>query len=169
MNELRRVAMVAVALAPMACGGVSVRYVVESDMRFEHCYRIDEDPGVAVGDKRACWEEWRDRYMRGQDANRIAYANERLRILQGATPTVATPAMAMSSATGCPLPNSPYAPPPSVVTTGVKIGVAAAPPDRVCSDGCNRDWKTCGPACNGNIDCLGSCDGKLRTCMKACF
>ena len=153
----------------VACGGVSVRYVVESDMRFEHCYRIDEDPSVPVGDKRACWTDWRQKYERGQDPNRITYVAERLRVLDQTSPNGSPNVAAANTAVGCPLPNSPYAPPPPVATSGVAIGVNAPPPDVGCSDTCNRDWKTCSPTCSGDIDCLGKCDGKLRTCMKGCF
>lgn len=159
------------SLGLLACGGVSVRYVVESDMRFEHCYRIDEDPRVSVDDKRACWTDWREKYQRGQDPNRITYVAERLRVLDvsAAKGTPSTPTVAAATAAGCPLPNSPYAPPPPVATSGVSVGMNAAPPDVTCSDTCNHDWKSCGPTCSGDLDCLGKCDGKLRTCMKGCF
>jgi len=158
----------------LACGSVSVRYAVESDMRFEHCYRIDEDPRVAVGDKRACWTEWRDKYQRGQDSNRLTYVAERLHALGGTTAgasATSTPAIAAAAATtaACPLPNSPYAPPPPLATSGLTIRVTAPPPDVTCGDSCNRDWKSCSPTCGGDADCLGKCDGKLRTCMKGCF
>lgn len=155
------------------CGGVSVRYVVESDMRFEHCYRIDEDPNVTLETKRACWSEWHERYERGQDANRIAYAGERLRVLDAAaatgTTTSSPPVAVAATVQGCPNPNSPYAPPPSTATSGIQVGMSAAPPDVTCGDKCNRDWKNCGSACNGVVECLSACDDKLRGCMKGCF
>jgi hypothetical protein len=181
MRIVGRACLVAVALGSLgsmslglgACGSVSVRYVVESDMRFEHCYRIDEDPRVSVGDKRACWTDWREKYQRGQDPNRIGYVAERLRVLDATTAkngASSTPNVAAAATpVGCPPPNSPYAPPPPVATSGMTIGVNAPPPDVTCSDACNRDWKTCSPGCTGDVDCLGKCDGKLRVCMKACY
>jgi len=158
-------------LSAVGCGTVSARYVMESDMRFEHCYRIDEDPRYPLYAKRTCWWDWHEHYERGQDANRITYVAERLRVLDTAAAggaTVATPTIAAATSTACPIPTSPYAPPPPVVTSGMSIGVNAGSPVVTCGDGCNRDWKTCSPTCNSDGACLGLCDDKLRACMKAC-
>src|SRR5205823_6553390 len=113
---------------------------------------------VALVAKRACWTDWRLQYERGQDPNRITYVAERLRVLDAATVQGAStaPAVATAGSVGCPLPDSPYAPPPPVATSGVTISVNAAPPDVTCSEACNREWKSCSPVCSGNVDCLGT-------------
>ncbi len=109
----------AVVLLGLACGtaaslgcGASMRTVVESDMRFEHCYRIDDDASAPAESKRGCWHDWVSHYTRGQDRNRVDYAKERLRVLSLApvTSPVAQPTSTMAG----PKPSSPYAPPPAI-------------------------------------------------------
>jgi hypothetical protein len=142
--------------------GPSLKTLVESDMRFEHCYRIDEDTRVPIDQKRACWSDWNKRYSRGQDRSRIAYAKDRMAVLNGAAVMVAPPA----SAAACPTPSSPYAPPPQMA---VKEPEASPPSSQACNDACTKAWKTCVSPCGKGAECFSQCDASFKGCMKACF
>lgn len=165
-----------IAAASVACGP-SMRTLVESDMRFEHCYRIDDDPSVAPDDKRGCWSQWQAQFARGQDQNRVQYARRRLQVLGGAAPspsastepTVVPTALPQPSA-ATPAPYSPYAPPPPIASlhpaplpASVGMVVAAA-----CADGCGRAWRACALPCGPSTECLGACQEGFRGCVKAC-
>ena len=95
--------------------GPSMRTLVESDMRFEHCYRIDDDPTAAMPKKRACWHDWVNRYTRGQDKNRVDYARERLRVLE-LSPTAGAPAQPTTTIASPQPAVNPYAPPPATIS-----------------------------------------------------
>src|SRR5258708_9862397 len=63
--------------------GCSLTYqaVYEGDVRFEHCYRLDEERQIPIGDKRLCWHDWSQKYTYGQTRDRIEYALSRERTL----------------------------------------------------------------------------------------
>lgn len=171
-TRLAVAAVLVVAGAVFGCGP-SMRNLVESDMRFEHCYRIDDDARTPLEQKRACWRDWTTAYTKGQDRSRVAYARERLKVLDCAAATDAAPA-AGSVAVACPTPSSPYAPPPSV-TPAAKGDVAAAnaspgvPAASTCSDTCTKAWRTCVQPCNAGDACVSTCDANFRACMKPCY
>lgn len=159
--------------------GISMRYVVESDMRFEHCYRLDEDARTPVDQKRACWREWTATYQKGQDRSRVAYATDRLRVLDrvasGAPPapteggaSASTTIVLASTGSGM-APLSPYAPPPSIASNGAVNAVNDSPAWQTCSETCSKTWKACAPACGGQMPCVTACEERYRVCMKACF
>ena len=58
-------------------------------MRFERCYRIDDDPNAPLPDKRSCWLDWTTNYTRGQERSRVRYAKERLQTLETAARSIA--------------------------------------------------------------------------------
>jgi hypothetical protein len=70
-------------------GGCSPTYqsLYEGDVRFEHCYRVDEERQVPVTDKLHCWSDWTRRYTYGQSRDRIDYAIGRERTLARALAT----------------------------------------------------------------------------------
>ena len=159
--------------------GINMRYVVESDMRFEHCYRLDEDGRTPLDQKRACWREWTATYQKGQDRSRIAYATERLRVLDAASPGApvvatestagASTAIVLASTGSGTVPLSPYAPPPAIATTGAVNAVNESPAWQTCSEACSKTWKACAPACGGQMPCVNGCEERYRVCMKTCF
>lgn len=159
----------------IACGP-SFRTVVEGDMRFEHCYRIDEDPQTPVDQKRACWHDWTARYTKGQDRSRVKYAKDRIHVLEGApTSAYAAPSVSASgSVIASPSPSSPYVPPPSTVAStvpsvsGEKSAVAPTKV-QVCTEACNKDWRTCIAPCYGMQSCVAGCEGPFRSCVKTCL
>lgn len=153
-----------VALPLIACGP-AMRTVVEGDMRFEHCYRIDEDPRVPAEQKRQCWDDWNHHFTRGQDRTRIEYARARSTTLALA-PTLGEPP---APAIACPPPISPYAPPPATVGTSASSFGDRNDAFSRCGDDCARNWRMCGAACTGVAECGTTCDDRYRGCMKSCM
>src|SRR5689334_13197161 len=91
----------------------------EGDVRFEHCYRVDEERQIPISDKLTCWRDWDRRYRHGQSRDRIEYARARERTLAQAL-AAGQPA-APRGATGVPpcalpQPTSAFAPPPPTMT-----------------------------------------------------
>lgn len=160
-------AVVLASLALVACGP-SLKAAVESDMRFEHCYRIDEDPSTPLAHKRGCWKEWTARYSRGQARERISYAKERVKVLKGAVESAPPPPMAVSTQTAAagPPPGDPYAPPPKIVPKTTEAIEASNQP---CSEACSKAWTACAKVCTAELACIESCDEKFRLCAKACL
>ncbi len=79
-----------------ACGGGSAA-LVSAERRFEHCYRLDEDPSTEERERLDCWRAWsaRDAARDSLDEARARYARERLRPREPApTATTAVPARA---------------------------------------------------------------------------
>jgi hypothetical protein len=160
-----------VPLVLTACGP-SMKNLVESDMRFEHCYRIDEDPSTPLDQKRTCWHEWTNHYAKGQDRSRVHYAKDRVKVLNGAIASAPPPPAAPTTAVACPPPVNPYSPPPAVApsaTTKKDEKSAATPTTAACSDACSGAWKTCTTPCGPASNCVLECDAKFRACVKACL
>src|SRR5690349_8163603 len=74
-----RASVVAVALGLFgsACGP-SLEVMHESNLRFEHCYRLDMDPKIAMSHRELCWRDWTEIYASGQPMDRIEYARRRI-------------------------------------------------------------------------------------------
>jgi hypothetical protein len=176
-------------LALLGACGPSYRTVVEGDMRFEHCYTIDEDGRTSVEQKRTCWRSWTARYTRGQDPARVKYAKDRIEVLDGvAAPTAPTsspeswaagPSGPSGTVIASPSPTTPYAPPPSLApgngtgnakASGEVAGMAVPPGKwQGCAEGCGKGHRACMDGCAGKATCPPACDEAYRTCMKGCF
>lgn len=163
--QLLRGSVVIAPLALLACGP-SLKAAIESDMRFEHCYRVDDDPSSSLPTKRACWSEWTTRYTRGQARERVLYAKERIKVLDGALASKPSAPPAETTAVACPPPMNPYAPPPKL---GPKPVEAIDTPVHACSDACTKGWRTCSNPCGAESGCVLACDDKFRVCMKGCL
>lgn len=101
--------------------GCTPRYqsLYDGDVRFEHCYRVDEERQVAIIDKLQCWQDWNRHYSYGQSRDRIGYASARERTLGQALAAgeKAVPRGAASESMGTlPQPMTAYAPPPPTMT-----------------------------------------------------
>ncbi len=162
--------------------GPSMRTLVESDMRFERCYRIDDDSASPLEDKRRCWREWTARYTKGQERSRVAYAEERLRLLDGVpTGATATGPGPTTAVVACPSPASPYAPPPPIArpsavpsagssgesqSVNATTSAASAP---ACGQTCTDAWRGCIVPCGSATGCVVECDVRFKDCMKSCL
>ena len=69
-----------VAVSEAGCGA-SYQSLYEGEVRFEHCYRLDEEQGMPPGQRRACWHDWSMHYTYGQTRDRLEYALRRQREL----------------------------------------------------------------------------------------
>lgn len=173
MTTLARSAAAVITGALLLVGcGAGMRSVVESDMRFEHCYRIDEDRSAPLSEKRACWREWTGRYAKGQDRSRVRYAHDRMIVLDDAARGYSMlPAAGPGDTTEGPAPASPYEVPPSVAPKGSGPSDTILPRRSIeaCTDSCTRAWRTCAGECTGADACGGFCEDRYRGCLKACL
>jgi hypothetical protein len=173
------------AIAAAACGvvacGPSFQAVYECDVRFEHCYALDQK-SVSVEAKKSCWREWLQGYTYGQSRDRVEYAGTRVSELS-LDPTLpseegphARPAHAHNVA--APVPTNAFAPPPNMVehpadppAPSASGGGAAHPsthaPGEDCTAGCQEKWKSCHETCKAAA--CGGCDKIYRGCVPGCF
>lgn len=121
----------AVALALGAGCGPSFQAIYEGDVRFEHCYALDENSSVALRQKSDCWTDWLQHYTYGQTRDRVVYATARARAMSqlGQAPTdeammSAAPGEVPQSGITAPAPTSAFAPPPKTLDldSGVEGG-----------------------------------------------
>jgi hypothetical protein len=167
---------VCVLAAVLAAGGCTASYrnAYDGDVRFEHCYRLDEEHAVSVEDKRGCWQRYNRESTFGQPRDRIEYGRAREHALAlGAAPPTARAAGAGAP----PTPTSAFAPPPQTLARDAgaagqassgRSGALAAAPGAYCGAGCGKDWIDCGQSCIG-ATCQSGCDERYRTCMRRCF
>ncbi len=114
---------VALAITSAIAGcGPSFQAIYEGDSRFEHCYALEENAGVAMQQKGACWQEWLRYYTYGQTRDRVEYAASRSRALNAGVGLPTDEAM-MGAAPGegrrigtAPAPTNAFAPPPKTLS-----------------------------------------------------
>lgn len=115
--------LVILAGVPVGLSGCGASYQVayEADARFEHCYALDETPGVAQTARIGCWREWAARYQNEQTRDKVQYALGRAQAIstESARPepvaAVAAPLVAADPSppkVTAPAPTSAFAPPP---------------------------------------------------------
>lgn len=172
----------------LACGP-SFQAVYEGDVRFEHCYAIDQGPAAADA-KKACWRDWLREDTYGQSRDRVEYAATRASELS-LDPTLPAEDREAKHThpLGAPVPTNAFAPPPNTIdhaqgagesSPPATISAAAAqasvsartstgnrPPGEECSDGCADYWRTCHTSCKA-AGC-DACDKAYRLCVPGCF
>ncbi len=177
----RLTALAFVACASSLACGPSFQAIYEGDVRFEHCYAVDESKRAPGTEKLACWHDWLTTYTYGQTADRVEYAAGRYHYLK----TEGTPAGAdaLAEATmehpvvrqtiGVPETTSAFVAPPNVAPAPpsalrpVPVAAPARPPGFECVDECTASWQACRSECKGG-DCV-RCDNSSRACMSACY
>lgn len=163
----------------IACGpSVQLRY--EGDVRFEHCHRLDHDPGIVPSHRRACWRDWLSRWTRGQTDDRVAYAHRRLAQLdRGDTSTLVLGDG--DSAPGDEEALAAHVPPPAVLREPAPPAASSAPPPLApevapppaapaeeCTRGCERAWQQCQEGCPPAGQGCPGCTGTYRRCVRRC-
>jgi hypothetical protein len=164
----------------MACGP-SFQAVYEGDVRFEHCYALDQGP-ASPDAKKECWRGWLHDYTYGQSRDRVEYAGLRFSELS-LDPTLPSEDREVRHARVMPMavPTSAFAPPPSTVDrvtaeTPSPATTAPAPPRTVgatrapgedCAETCSGYWKTCRSGCKGAA--CDNCDKAYKLCGQGCF
>jgi hypothetical protein len=162
----------------LACGP-SFQVIYEGDVRFEHCYAVDESKRAPTPEKLACWHDWLTTFTYGQTADRVEYAAARYHVLKTDGSPFAVDALAEApperprQTIGGPEPTSAFVSPQNVVPPPVTarkqepLGIAARPPGYECGDECTKSWRDCRRACNDG-ECA-RCDNSSRACMAACY
>ncbi len=184
-----------VVCSAVACGP-SYQALYEGDIRFEHCYAMEEASASSMGSKSDCWRGWILHYTYGQTRDRVEYAAARYRALTRApqAPTdeammEAAPGEGRSTSIVAPAPTSAFAPPPKTLDesdahdagddSGLPMSyvdasravvteeAAPAPPGSSCATGCDASWSRC-RVCDGGAKCE-ACTATYRKCMRTCF
>jgi hypothetical protein len=162
----------------------------EGEVRFEHCYRLDEEYAQPQEVRHRCWYDWVHSYTYGQPRDRIDYATRRERALaqaqangKNAPPASATVDPARARGPSSPTPTSAFAPPPRTVerdaAADAPASSAVAPdasndalrrpaPGALCAGSCSAKWVECGQGCKVAA-CLTGCDSRYKSCMRGCF
>lgn len=176
--------------AGTACGP-SFQVVYEGDLRFEHCYALDENPNVLMQQKSDCWSDWLKHYTYGQTRDRVEFAAIRFRAISraGALPTDeaimgAAPGEAAGTSLAAPAPTNAFAPPPQILvdndggaTASLPLSAlpiaSARPPDpaRVAATPA-RSSKGGAPVGDAarppGAPCVESCGETWQSCRSAC-
>jgi hypothetical protein len=162
----------------------------EGEVRFEHCYRLDEARTEFQEVRRRCWADWIHSFTYGQSRDRIDYATRRERALaqaqsngESAPPASAAADPARTRGVSSPIPTSALAPPPPTVSQDAGTNAATSPalaltasndgtrraaPGALCAGSCGQGWIECGQGCKV-VGCQSGCDNRYRNCMRACF
>jgi hypothetical protein len=174
------------ALAALAACGPSFQVVYEGDVRFEHCYALDESTATPMRDKADCWRDWMKHYTYGQTRDRIEYAASRQTALATA-PQNPTDEALMEAAPGggvrknvisAPMPSSAFAAPPATMVDEAKPDAGPAPkssttsipshaPGSECIDACTKAWTPCKDGCTGKA--CETCDATYKACARTCY
>jgi hypothetical protein len=170
--------------------GPSYQAVYECDVRFEHCYALDQE-SVTPDAMKGCWRDWLHTYTYGQSRDRVEYAATRFSelSLDPTLPGEDTAATRPKRARGlvvAPLPTSAFVAPPNVAGDGtpavtvagatgpahaapvaVPVAVTTQAPGQQCMGACAERWNGCRRGCaDGACD---ACDRSYKECAPACF
>ncbi|MDP9000951.1 MAG: hypothetical protein M3O46_12655 [Myxococcota bacterium] len=167
-------------MAVLGCGP-SFQAVYEGDVRFEHCYALD-DSAASMDAKKECWRAWLRNYTYGQSRDRVEYAGTRFSQLSLGPSLPSEEARdarphRRASSVATPVPTSAFAPPPNLAASASATVLASAqPPPRDvamgapgadCSNACSQRWTACRAGCSGAT--CDPCDRTYRACVPACF
>jgi len=166
------------ALGAGGCGP-SYQAIYECDVRFEHCYAIDES-AVSTDAKKQCWREWLHGYTYGQSGDRIEFAAARVSelSLDPTLPSVESREGHPGKRSAALGPTNAFAPPPKLAEHAAALAPSASAsaveevvvraPGSECTDGCTQSWKACHDTCKGG-PCDDNCGKAYRGCVPACF
>ncbi len=162
-------AVLLVGGAGLTCGaltgcGASFESLYESEVRFEHCYRLDLEPRAAPTHRLFCWQEWLDTYSAEQSRDRLEYAERRVLALRNGD--ISRPALQVG---GTPkrggsleLPRDTTVAPPSTIPAG---GSEADDATHTCQNACSEALNGCRSLCEGACD---RCVEEYRDCSERC-
>lgn len=170
--------------------GPGFQAIYDGNVRFEHCYALEENAQVPMGEKASCWRDWSEHYTYGQTRDRVHYATARYVALSQA-PNLPTDEAMMMAAPGeaprattisAPAPTNAFAPPPRLLeptapkeaehppeaspTSAPAAPIAAPPalPASSCADGCASTFRGCGGG--GCDDKASDAGAKCGACLK---
>jgi hypothetical protein len=180
--------LAAAGLAIVACGP-SFQAVYEGDVRFEHCYALDQGP-ASPELKKECWRDWLRGYTYGQSRDRVEYAGMRFSELSlNATLPDEDRGGPRAHSMAVPVPTNAFAPPPGtaehavvegtgtaatvpssaprVATTTTPASQGSQAPGAECAEGCAGYWKACHQTCKAGA--CEACDKAYKLCVPGCF
>jgi hypothetical protein len=179
--------------------GASYQALYEGEVRFEHCYKLDEQTSLPLMQRRECWREWTQFYTYGQTRDRIEYALTRLREL---TARIENPdggglvgASTSPRPPSLPAPTNLFESPPPVHVilpqdaAAIDAQPEAAssgpgglldsidlldpsnnPPGQACMLSCAKQWRRCADVCAKDKGrCKAQCDLRFRICIPKCL
>jgi hypothetical protein len=164
----------------LACGP-SFQAVYEGDVRFEHCYAVDESRRAPGPEKLSCWHDWLTTYTYGQTADRVEYAAARYHTLKTDASPFPVDALADGPAErpvvrqtiGATETTEAFVSPPQVARPIVAppkpepLTATARPPGFECGDECTASWRECRRSCRDGA--CTRCDNTSRSCMSGCY
>lgn len=189
VRSYRALLLLVVLIAAAACGP-SLETIHESNVRFEHCYRLDMDPRIASSHRELCWRDWTVTYAYGQSRDRIEYARRRIIALESGDTallsidtrpvarkrvfSVIGEAAPEAAPMAAPAPTSAHAPPPRTATEASEETPAPQPPPAAmpgqgCAGNCAHEFGKCGPSCVSESDECTACREAYRDCMRRCY
>jgi hypothetical protein len=169
----------------VACGS-GFESMHESNLRFEHCYRLDMDDKIAPSHREYCWRDWTETFASDQPLDRIEYARRRVAALEsgdGRLVTLGTTeqretrvfdefAAPTNAPMAAPAPTSAHEPPPKTAPAPDPKGpaqVAGSRPGEACTGPCESSLSDCSRQCEAKkVDCA-VCREDYRGCMRRCF
>ena len=153
-----------------ACGP-SFEAMYASNARFEHCYRLDLDPGIARSHREYCWNEWLQLYTYGQTRDRVGYAKRRLEELRGVATAAPTQAVADNTAPpATPNEREPASRPlDNTAVSDTKQFAGGGLPGGRCAEECRETLVTCKGSCETAPKGCVPCEPDYRSCMRRCF
>lgn len=185
---------VTVTVTVFACGP-NLRTAYESDIEWERCRTLDNDPQASREERIQCWSYWEQTYTEGQSPDRVQHARDRIARLRASTngnPPSAGNQQQRRDDAAPPRAESPTPSPPPASSTvmnnrsgdstpaGASDGgypsppssntVVNTPPGANCATACRDAWTTCSSNCTRNdAACIAHCDDTYRDCMRGCY
>lgn len=153
-----------VSSGPALGCGASFESLYESEVRFEHCYRLDLEEHAAPTHRLFCWQEWLETYSLDQSRDRIEYSRRRVHALSSgdvSRPTLQVGSGSGRSAAQGALPDNASVAPPSVVRADTP-----APREPSCADACLTAFSLCRQSCEGACD---GCAADYQACSQRCL
>jgi hypothetical protein len=178
------------SLALATACGPGLESLHASNVRFEHCYRLDMDPRIASSHRMVCWRDWTESYATGQSRDRVEYARRRIITLESGDSellsietqparrqrifSVVGEGAAKDAPMAAPAPTSAHAPPPRTaseqVTSPPEASTKAAPlPGADCGNACGTAYGKCQADCGSDSDACTACREDFRDCMRSCY
>ena len=147
----------------------------ESNVRFEHCYGLDFKQTVAAKYRLRCWRSWLAGYAQAQTRDRVVYADQRVKALEGGDTAPLTLDGFHVGPNGEPVPPEEGGDVRSVGGDHVAQARASLAAVRA-SAGSDQRTESCVRDCELNFNsCRISCSecepcaGQLRACSEACL
>lgn len=143
--------------------GASFESLYESEVRFEHCYRLDLEEQAVPTHRLFCWQEWLETYSFEQSRDRIDYSRRRIQALRSgdaSRPTLKVGTGREHSGAQTTLPDNASVAPPSIIP----VERSARQPS--CADTCLTAFSVCQRSCEGACE---GCAADYQACSQRCL